>query len=39
MLIKAMLTCGGNYEKSLRQRRWAAIVMLFIGLYQKDSYL
>ena len=24
MLIKAMLTGGGDYEKSLRQRRWAA---------------
>ncbi len=32
MLIKAMLTGGGDYEKSLRQRRWAAIAMLCIGL-------
>ena len=32
MLIKAMLTGGGDYNKSLRQRRWAAIGMLCIGL-------
>lgn len=32
MLIKAMLTGGGDYGKSLRQRRWAAIGMLCIGL-------
>ena len=32
MLIKAMLTGGGDYEKSLRQRRWAAIGLLVIGL-------
>ncbi len=32
MLVKTLLTNGGDYEKSLRQRRWAAIGMLFIGL-------
>ncbi len=32
MLIKAMLTGGGDYEKSLRQRRWAAVALLAIGL-------
>ena len=32
MLVKALLTNGGNYEKSLRQRRWVAIGMLCIGL-------
>ena len=32
MLVKMMLTGGGDYEKSLRQRRWAAIGLLFIGL-------
>ena len=32
MLIKAMLTGSGDYGKSLKQRRWAAIGMLCIGL-------
>ncbi len=32
MLVKTLLTNGGDYEKSLKQRRWAAIGMLFIGL-------
>ena len=32
MLIKQLLTGGGDYSKSLRQRRWAAIGMLIIGL-------
>ena len=32
MLVKMMLTGGGDYKKSLRQRRWAAIGMLCIGL-------
>ena len=32
MLVKQLLTDGGDYEKSLRQRRWAAIAMLCIGL-------
>lgn len=32
MLIKAMLTGGGDYGKSLKQRRWAAVGMLCIGL-------
>ena len=32
MLIKAMLTGGGDYENSLRQRRWAAIGLLCMGL-------
>ena len=32
MLVKMMLTNGGDYEKSLKRRRWAAIGMLFIGL-------
>ncbi len=31
MLIKQLLT-GGDYNKSLRQRRWASIGMLVIGL-------
>lgn len=32
MLVKQLLTGGGDYEKSLKQRRWAAIGMLVIGL-------
>lgn len=32
MLVKQLLTNGEDYEKSLRQRRWAAIGMLVIGL-------
>ena len=32
MLIKAMLTGGGDYGKSLKQRRWAAIALLCVGL-------
>lgn len=32
MLVKMMLTNGGDYEKSLKQRRWAAIGMLAVGL-------
>lgn len=32
MLVKQLLTGGGNYEKSLKQRRWAAIGMLCVGL-------
>ncbi|NBI09523.1 hypothetical protein D1641_05735 [Colidextribacter sp. OB.20] len=32
MLIKQLLTGNGDYGKSLKQRRWAAIAMLCIGL-------
>ncbi len=32
MLIKQLLTCRGDYEKSLRQRRWAAAGLLAVGL-------
>lgn len=32
MLVKQLLTGGGDYGKSLKQRRWAAIGMLCIGL-------
>ncbi len=32
MLIKKLLTGGGDYERSLLQRRWAAIGLLVIGL-------
>lgn len=32
MLVKMILTNGGDYEKSLKQRRWAAIGMLTVGL-------
>lgn len=32
MLVKKMMTGGGDYEKSLKQRRWAAIGMLTAGL-------
>ena len=32
MLVKQLLTNGRDYEKSLRQRRWAAIGMLVVGL-------
>lgn len=32
MLVKQLLTNGGDYEKSLRQRRWAAIALLAVGL-------
>lgn len=32
MLIKQLLTNGGDYGKSLRQRRWAAIALLAVGL-------
>lgn len=32
MLIKAMLMGSGDYGKSLRQRRWAAVGLLCIGL-------
>lgn len=32
MLVKALLTGGGDYEKSLRLRRWAAIGLLALGL-------
>ena len=32
MLVKQLLTNGGDYEKSLKQRRWAAIGMLCVGL-------
>lgn len=32
MLVKQLLTNGGDYGKSLKQRRWAAIGMLCIGL-------
>ncbi len=31
MLIKQFLTGGGNYEKSLRQRRWAAVRAMCIS--------
>ena len=32
MLVKQLLTNGGDYGKSLRQRRWAAIALLAVGL-------
>ena len=32
MLVKQLLTGGGDYKKSLKQRWWAAIGMLCIGL-------
>lgn len=32
MLVKKMMTGDGDYEKSLKQRRWAAIGMLTAGL-------
>lgn len=32
MLIKQLLTGGGDYGRSLKQRRWAAIGLLCIGL-------
>lgn len=32
MLIKQLLTDAGDYGKSLRQRRWAAVGMLCVGL-------
>ena len=32
MLIKKLLTGGGDYERSLLQRRWAALGLLVIGL-------
>ena len=32
MLMKQLLTGSGDYSKSLRQRRWAAIGLLMIGL-------
>ena len=32
MLVKQLLTGGGDYKKSLKQRQWAAIGMLCIGL-------
>lgn len=32
MLVKQLLTNGGDYERSLKQRRWAAIALLAVGL-------
>ena len=32
MLIKQLLTGGGDYKRSLRQRRWAAVGLLAVGL-------
>lgn len=32
MLVKQLLTNGGDYGRSLKQRRWAAIGMLCVGL-------
>ena len=32
MLVKQLLTGGNDYGKSLKQRRWAAIGLLVIGL-------
>lgn len=32
MLLKALLTGGGDYGKSLLQRRWAALALLAVGL-------
>ena len=32
MLVKQLLTNGRDYEKSLKQRRWAALAMLAVGL-------
>lgn len=38
MLIKQLLTGGGDYEKSLKQRRWAAAGMLAVGLVGLACY-
>ena len=35
MLIKQMLTGSGGYEKSLRQRRWAAFFLSSLWLSKK----
>lgn len=32
MLVKQLLTSGWDYERSLKQRRWAAIGLLAVGL-------
>ena len=38
MLVKQLLTDGGDYGKSLKQRRWAAIGLLCIGLVGFTCY-
>ena len=38
MLVKQLLTNGGDYGKSLRQRRWAAIALLAVGLVGIGCY-
>ena len=38
MLVKQLLTGGGDYGKSLKQRRWAAIGLLCIGLVGFTCY-
>ena len=38
MLVKQLLTNGGDYGKSLRQRRWAAIALLAVGLVGLACY-
>ena len=38
MLIKQLFTGGGDYEKSLKQRRWAAIGLLAVGLVGVACY-
>ncbi len=38
MLVKQLLTGGGDYEKSLKQRRWAAAGMLAVGLVGLACY-
>lgn len=32
MLVKQLLTGGGDYSRSLKQRRWAALALLAVGL-------
>lgn len=39
MLVKQLLTGGGDYGKSLKQRRWAAIALLAVGLVGIVCYL
>lgn len=39
MLVKQLLTNGGDYGRSLKQRRWAAIGMLCVGLVGLVCYL
>lgn len=40
MLVKQLLTGGGDYGTSLRQRRWAALALLAVTvLYAASFYL